>query len=1053
MMKARPGIVIFFLLVCVLLFATAVSAQWDSDSDDDWSESEEWVVDTDGEGDDTDWAGSAEDWGVDSPDAEDVPDYNLHLEMRLYCHQKDRGDGNYGMFVTSVKKTDEGYLFLEDQYDLLDYGSLPFFPFLGFIGDDIIDIGGDEESTILSWASTPSITMLTSSRDSFTNAKLHRFEGEAEEQEEGEWGWDAYGCVPFLAGVTKVYNGDFAIGFEADGRLHDGNIVPFRIKEEGHDIAWDKDYDQCTAIGGDWTDEPGFEGYRCCGDDSMWINNRAVNEEGFNEQINEEEKDDIISGSVSSSMYCLYGGGEMVNDLSIIDSDYGHYTCSETGYDAYDPYLNKDDPSLTAAESRETFYFFKGTDNDETDVGKWSESDGENPAFCYYEFDENTGESYEWKTNINELGDQPVNDEGETFDVVYGTESETICEKYLGGTWTGSYCCGNKYNYADDSWNIGEEDAYFAESFSDPTPIYYAESSTIITNYACVQGVALNTEEEGPFIDTTGTEIDLVNLDGMLYACNYNQLTTDEHDLSKDYYLSTTGSLESDLIQSGEDENDQAYQASACATLNQKYLCNYVPEPEEGQYEWQWHDISEESYISETLLHSTETNPDYEFTWSPILWAEENEAYTESACCAGSTCWDGDECVIENTWYYYGGSVDDEQDDDDLVAICSDGVWKTGVEEKYDWFHNTDADEIDYCAQEYSCVCSTNDGDDTYCGEGTYENEDGEEVAYVDAGCTTYENFYIEDHLCESQDRDGDGTNEGQWTSRTKVLAFQLLDIANNVGGDFTLFCDNYENVVNNYDQLDAVDNINHVCILHQNDQTIFGVTFNSEDEDNPMIIDEDLLADLLEEGSDGLLDDALDAEITDCSDALSESDSETFGEFHACESSSTVYYNNVINALMYAKDGLDSSVIDYPAEEWQEYFDTFHAIIWETYLTSGEYEITSPDGDTELYEDEYFDAYEHIQDYNTVYYSYVDGNAIFGFEEIKYSDKSSGNRYFMGIMYSGYDIDCEQIVAPYEEAWQIACNEDVEGMGIVLERTSAGSEHWRDLTATLRYE
>jgi len=83
------------------------------------------------------------------------------------------------------------------------------------------------------------------------------------------------------------------------------------------------------------------------------------------------------------------------------------------------------------------------------------------------------------------------------------------------------------------------------------------------------------------------------------------------------------------------------------------------------------------------------------------------------------------------------------------------------------------------------------------------------------------------------------------------------------------------------------------------------------------------------------------------------------------------------------------------------------------------------------------------------LYYSTENSATIICFEDIKY-DGESDNRYYMGVLYSGITLNCDQIYAPYDSALNIHCNSDT---GIILERSTEGSEFWRSLTAGIRRE
>jgi hypothetical protein len=661
--------------------------------------------------------------------------------------------------------------------------------------------------------------------------------------------------------------------------------------------------------------------------------------------------------------------------------------------------------------------------NDEkTDLGKWSAIGNggttSNPNLCHITtpLEDTDGiPQFAW-LNVNEAGDLPQDLEGNPITDFRNDHAETICEAYLGGTWTGAYCCGNKYDYDAEFLS---EPGYYSESFSDTTPIYWYPENTedIYANYACVDGTAVDTKQTAWKEGAYDTIYELLNINGNLTSCNVDDL--DLSDLGVDY--NTHGPL----IVDGSDSD-----AAACTVLEGQ-LCSYNPDAEPGYAAWQWGSTTISEYVQDTLLYSEGDS----FTLSTAeAWASDEGYEQDSACCAGNTCWDGDECVSEYTIYNYGADEDSDGLGDD-VAICSEGAWQYPTEPKYDWFYNTDAEAVEYCAHLYACVCSSNEDDNTFCTEND---------AYLEAGCTLVEDFYKDDHFCEAID-----TTSSRWTSRTKFLAFQLLEIAQTEGTDYTLFCDRYTNAINNYVNLEPVeDSINSVCVLEQNDKVTLGITLNSDDEDEPMVSAEKANELLFDSSSKSIVPKILEETgVGDCDAAINYASGERFGEFYSCDSSTTTWYNTHLSALIYSKDGTATS-ISYPdTDSWQKKFDDYKDTIT-THITDAE-TLENPDG-TPL--SAYFAEFENVQDYSSIYYNYdADaGNTIFGFQEIKYSENAGDNRYYTAVLYKGYSLDCDQVYAPYDPALPVYCNSDE---GIVLERSTTGSEYWNDLTAAVRLE
>ncbi|MBI5073254.1 hypothetical protein HZA99_05545, partial [Candidatus Woesearchaeota archaeon] len=410
-------------------------------------------------------------------------------------------------------------------------------------------------------------------------------------------------------------------------------------------------------------------------------------------------------------------------------------------------------------------------------------------------------------------------------------------------------------------------------------------------------------------------------------------------------------------------------------------------------------------------------------------------------------CWDGTGCVDEYTEHDYTDATGDT-----THYVCNNGDWGGGVETKYDWYNNTDAAAIDYCVNPYSCVCSSNEDDDTFCAP---------EGDYYQAGCTLTADFFKDDHFCEAinpQDTNGDGiiddADSSRWTSRTKFLAFQLMEIAKDKGTDYTLFCDNYTDTLNNYVDVNAIaEDINSFCILSQDDAVTIGVTFNSDDNENPMTVDAN---NLLFEGSTAFVNQIIDNDDIDfssCDNAINADQSiYRFGAFFSCNGATTQgWYNNVMNAFIYSKEGLtdySGTILPYSDTaigDDQTIFDDKKKEITD-YIDSNTLE--NPAGD-ELNNDEanYFQGFDYVEDYNKIYYSENAGTTTVGFEDVKYQE-GYGNRYFLGVVYDGLNIDCNQVYAPYETTWTIFCDSTA---GIVLERSPTGSAYWNSLTAAVR--
>ncbi len=219
---------------------------------------------------------------------------------------------------------------------------------------------------------------------------------------------------------------------------------------------------------------------------------------------------------------------------------------------------------------------------------------------------------------------------------------------------------------------------------------------------------------------------------------------------------------------------------------------------------------------------------------------------TDEACCDLAT-----DCVYNNACYKekMAHQVGTE------MRYCSNGEWSIIAELKCDWNHQN----CGYCDNNLKCM--------------TPQEQ-----------CIDNENFVL-DHFCEN----------GKWTSRIKLIALQLLNIAEQTSPDnYTLFCDEYKKTLNYYSY--QINNIpitqylseaNNICVLKLPEQTIFGTSLN-------------------EPINQGQFKKTLD--LNNCNNAINYND----GKFHQCISgASTVWYNNKTQSIIYSTQDITSSTFD----------------------------------------------------------------------------------------------------------------------------------------------
>ena len=195
-------------------------------------------------------------------------------------------------------------------------------------------------------------------------------------------------------------------------------------------------------------------------------------------------------------------------------------------------------------------------------------------------------------------------------------------------------------------------------------------------------------------------------------------------------------------------------------------------------------------------------------------------AWSQSqGCCEQNQCWDGSECRKEG-----GYTTVDEQG-----YRCEKEEWKQ-VEMKYSW----DRRSTDFCKEANQCLIQKrfNETLDNKPDKYWSGRLDSERPKCIQSG------QYISDNYCES----------GEWSSRTKLIAEQLTAIAGN--NDYSLYCDRYENALNNYayktdyglasgflgrlcTQSTATQRtencVNSICVMKYGNNIAFGTAINTD--------------------------------------------------------------------------------------------------------------------------------------------------------------------------------------------------------------------------------
>ena len=454
---------------------------------------------------------------------------------------------------------------------------------------------------------------------------------------------------------------------------------------------WDTSKTQCEFIGGNWTDEVGFSGQACCGDDWVWLNNIAVDymprTSAQRQQLSETDR------LCMYSRYPDYGSSRSFEDY------YGEnsYYCDNLGlgHFARDDRLTLDQDNTYANSSQP--YYFVGVGDQETDLGKWSDADENKALYCDVDFSNQAGEGvvFSW-LKIEDAA----------------SKNQAVCDLFLGYGWTGTRCCGAPG--VPDSYNdpAAECDA-FARSdqlLEDGLTLYditfqprFEElcSEHLTENSACFEKKLVKNNTVAASSSNSDVK-NIYNSGGELYVC------------------------------------DGAYNAAGFTVvpkcqgiggLEQYALCTHMNDS--------WHKKTE-TYSYDTLgyrsgRYDSVAKLEASIHESSLPTIAQDLVGVDTECCYSDMCWDGQRCTDEHSLYYLsadswgiysGGSIADKD-----IYMCNDGSWEGPLDPEFDWDYNTDIPG--FCAEDFQCYCNDCPQD------------------YVDNGCTNMSYFFVDDHLCE----------------------------------------------------------------------------------------------------------------------------------------------------------------------------------------------------------------------------------------------------------------------------------------------------------------
>ncbi|MBI2652147.1 hypothetical protein HYX00_01665 [Candidatus Woesearchaeota archaeon] len=233
-----------------------------------------------------------------------------------------------------------------------------------------------------------------------------------------------------------------------------------------------------------------------------------------------------------------------------------------------------------------------------------------------------------------------------------------------------------------------------------------------------------------------------------------------------------------------------------------------------------------------------------------------------SECCAQEQCWNGSSCISNQRNNPQAQTINGQR--------CIDGNWMQQTLRS-----TPDGSRTGYCPRETQCLI-----DPSATTEASQCIESGN---YLSTG----------DNYCEN----------GNWSSRTKLLALKLLKMKS---GDFTLFCDNRQNTLNNLQYLsesgEIVENVltnlqtNNFCVLKNNNRVIAATSINRNLEDIPR--------------------NALNIlGVTNCNNALIDDN-----QYHSCDSTNKVWFNKRQKSFIYSSTSITVPSEDNPLVSLEEF-------------------------------------------------------------------------------------------------------------------------------------
>lgn len=924
--------------------------------------------------------------------------------------------------------------------------------------------------------------------------------------------------VESIRDESKVYPTN-ALGSEWNA------VVDDEFKKE---INWDRNPEQClgqaindaVTITGDKILPPDghskFYGYNpntfvnekpsqaCCGDDYIWI---------MNKEINYQQNKQNTPGDIDNK--CLYSASGANPEES------GGYTCNPTAATDNLPY----DGAVLFAGYKETHFSYGKDGSDRvTDVGLTYVEGIDEPFYCHTWFDPDKGTQFAWMTwkevvdNIANKPDKqnpnlqfrppkyvevesrnPHNNNPQTLDHY----TDNICNLYLGGKFTGTYCCG-----AGKTSNPAPLDT---RSYNDPQETH-KDAATLeqVSNGACVLGKYV--DYKTIFNPESAIGESFIGVNGSVWICDQPQNNlagyVDSYDNNAPLIKEGNNKkaceflVTDDTIDVPDAANPDLKTKTSITTVT---YCSPDKKWETFSFADAPIKVDEyttiEKYTSDKPHSSGFTNPEdgksvtlketsIKLANNPAKELPVDKTavdFKDSQCCFNGGCWDGKQCTPA------GKTIDIDNQGAKEVYGCFNSQWHGPLQPTYNWYNDTFKKD-DFCFMEYSCTCPD---EDNYGEKEACEIEHRLPVVNSDGDylhCTNKPFYFKQDHLCEPvyeasavpyQEPDGPlfqdiKVKNSFWTSRTKLLAFTLMETAKDK--DYTLFCDLAENSLNTeqngettFDK-DAEKLVNSFCSLETTDgKRYLGVSLNPGKEDDYMTIDlkeilfktpgflwrDNYFSEQDLENSEDACDSAFDIGATD---------SFPYGEYGSCDNGKkeNIWFNNRTKTVIYSKDTFA------PSQLTVEMVNKLNKVFKDTNEEAHKFINGSQVNKEKLKEKVNIEdntIYTYTSDFNRLFIAKRKGIfKVFGVAEQKVDPAQISKQPKQKVVYYSYILYYNDLfpMNTQQEAEstcklidEVSPDEDlycVRGIGnnaktIILPKidNKNPSQHWQDLTATLR--